>query len=157
MKKLLVVLAVFTFSLTNAQESAIKANPIGLAFGIANAGYEFSMNDTQTLTISALYYNISDISGFGAGAEYRFYFTEEALRGWHAGPNAGFFSLSGSGLLSDTTATVFTFGGEAGHQWIIGEHFLVDVFAGLNIVSGGSNLNVSGTALGLGVSLGYAW
>ena len=158
MKKLfLVVVAVLTFSFSNAQEQAIKANPIGLAFGIANAGYEFSVNDTQTVTISALYYDVSDVSGFGAGAEYRFYFVDEALRGWHAGPAVGFFSLEGSGLLSDTTSTIFTIGGEAGHQWILGEHFVIDTFVGIGFASGGGDLNVSGTAIGIGVSLGYAW
>ena len=157
MKKLLIVVAIFAFSFSNAQENAVKANPIGLAFGIANAGYEFAINDTQTVTVSALYYDVSDVSGFGAGAEYRFYFSDEALRGWHAGPTAGFFSLKGSGFLSDTTSTIFTIGGEAGHQWILGEHFLIDTFVGLGFVSGGGDLDVSGAAIGLGVSLGYAW
>ncbi len=157
MKKLFLVVAVFAFSFSNAQESAVKANPIGLAFGIANAGYEFSINDTQTVTISALYYDVSGVSGFGVGGEYRFYFSDEALRGWHAGPTAGFFSLEGSGLFSDTTATIFTIGGEVGHQWIIGEHFLVDTFLGIGFVSGGGDLSVDGTVIGLGVSFGYAW
>ncbi len=157
MKKLFLVVAVFAFSFSNAQESAVKVNPIGLAFGIANAGYEFSINDTQTVTISALYYDVSGVSGFGVGGEYRFYFSDEALRGWHAGPTAGFFSLEGSGLFSDTTATIFTIGGEVGHQWIIGEHFLVDTFLGIGFVSGGGDLSVDGTVIGLGVSFGYAW
>ncbi len=157
MKKLFLVVAVFAFSFLNAQESAIKANPVGLAFGIANAGYEFSINDTQTVTVSALYYDVSDVSGFGAGGEYRFYFSDEALRGWHAGPTVGFFSLKGSGFFSDTTSTIFTIGGEAGHQWILGEHFLIDTFIGIGFVSGGGDLSVDGAAIGLGVSLGYAW
>jgi len=156
MRKLLLALTLlFTFSFVNAQESAIKVNPIGLAFGIGNAGYEFTINDNQTGTISALYYNVSDISGFGAGAEYRFYFTEEALRGWHAGPSLGYFSLSDD---FDNSAGFFTIGGEAGHQWIFGEHFVVDVFAGIGFVSGSSDtINVNSAAIGLGVSLGYAW
>ena len=70
MKKLLlcIAIAVLGLSQVNCQEQAIKANPIGLVFGVANAGYEFSTNETQTLTISGLYYNIFDVSGFGAGA-----------------------------------------------------------------------------------------
>ena len=76
MKKLLLfaAIAVFGLSTVDAQEQAVKLNPVGLAFGVANAGYEFSTSDKQTLTIAGLYYNISDVSGFGAGAEYRFYF-----------------------------------------------------------------------------------
>lgn len=159
MKKLiLVVLTLFAISSTYAQDNAIKANPIGLAFGVANAGYEFAVNDTQSATISGLYYNISDVTGFGAGAEYRFYFSSgEALRGWHAGPSIGYFSLSDD---FDNSAGFFSIGGEAGHQWIFGEHFALDVFAGLGFVTGSSDdlaVTVNSTAVALGVSIGYAW
>ena len=159
MKKLcLLTLAVLSFSFASAQEQAIKANPIGLAFGIANAGYEFSIKDAQTLTISGLYYNISDLSGFGVGAEYRFYFSsDEVLRGWHAGPSVGYFSLSDD---FDNSAGFFSIAGEIGHQWILGEHFLIDTFAAVGFVSGSSDglaTSVSSTAITLGVSLGYAW
>jgi hypothetical protein len=159
MKKLFLFAAIAVFGLTNldAQEQVIKANPIGLAFGVANAGYEFTVKDGQTLTVSGLYYNISDISGLGAGAEYRFYFDGEAIRGWHAGPSVGYFSLSDD---FDTSASFFSIGGEVGHQWIIGEHFAVDVFAGLGYIAGNSDdfaVSLSSTAISLGVSLGYAW
>ncbi|WP_396601397.1 DUF3575 domain-containing protein [Algibacter sp. R77976] len=160
MKKLLlcIAIAVLGFTNVNAQDQAIKANPIGLAFGVANAGYEFTVNDNQTATISGLYYNISDISGFGAGAEYRFYFSSgEALRGWHAGPSVGYFSLKDD---LDTSAGFFSIGGEIGHQWILGEHFVIDTFAGLGYVAGNSddfNVSLSTTTISLGVSLGYAW
>ena len=160
MKKLIVTtLIFFSLALTiNAQEQAIKANPIGLAFGVANAGYEFATNDAQTLSISGLYYNISDVSGFGLGAEYRFYFSSnQALRGWHAGPAAGYFGLSDN---FDNSAGFFSVGGEAGHQWIFGEHFLLDVFAGVTFITGNSeslNASFDSLAIGLGVSLGYAW
>ncbi len=160
MKKplLLVLFALLFVGTSIAQDQAIKANPIGLAFGVANAGYEFTTKDAQTLTISGLYYNISDVSGFGAGAEYRFYFSSnQALRGWHAGPSIGYFGLSDD---FDNSAGFLSIGGEVGHQWIFGEHFLVDVFAGLSFVSGSSDdfaVTVNSTAVGIGVSLGYAW
>lgn len=159
MKKLIFVIAAFlTLTIANAQENAIKVNPLGLVFGVANAGYEFSVNDTQSLTISGLYYNISDVTGFGAGAEYRFYFSSgEALRGWHAGPSVGYFSLSDD---YDNSASFFSIGGEAGHQWIFGEHFALDVFAGLGYITGSSDdlsVSVSSTAVSIGVALGYAW
>ncbi len=159
MRKLFLMAMLFTsFSFSNAQEQAIKANPIGLAFGVANAGYEFSTNEKQTLTVSGLYYNISDVSGFGAGVEYRFYFSSgEALRGWHAGPSVGYFSLEDD---FNNSAGFLSLGGEVGHQWIFGEHFALDVFAGLGFVSGSSDdlsVSVSSTAVALGVSIGYAW
>lgn len=160
MKKLLLCIAITLLGLTNvkAQEQAIKLNPIGLAFGVANAGYEFSTNDNQTLTLAGLYYNISDVSGFGAGVEYRFYFSSgEALRDWHAGPSIGYFSLEDD---FSNSAGFFSIGGEIGHQWIFGEHFALDVFAGLGYVAGSSDdlaVSVSSASISLGVSLGYAW
>ena len=70
MKKIIgVFIANLAFSFSNAQESAIKANPIGFDFGIANVDYEFSLNDTQTVIVSALFYKASDVTGFGVGGE----------------------------------------------------------------------------------------
>ncbi len=160
MKKLLVLGAIVLVSVVklSAQEQAAKVNPLGILFGVANAGFEFSTNETQSLTISALYYDIAGASGIGAGAEYRFYFSSgEALRGWHAGPGVGYLSL-GDGF--DNNAGFFNVGGEVGHQWIFGEHFLVDVFATASFVTGGSDdllVSVDGLVVGLGASIGYAW
>jgi hypothetical protein len=154
MKKL--VLALLLSGSLFAQSNAIKANPLGLAFGVANAGYEFTTKDAQTATVSGIYYDVSGISGFGLGAEYRFYFSSgEALKGWHAGPSLGYLSLEDN---FDTTASAFTIGGEAGHQWVFDNGFLIDVFAGVGYVSGGDDLaGLDSAAIGLGFSLGYAW
>ena len=156
MKRILIlVIALISFSAVNAQTSVIKANPLGLAVGVANAGYEFAMGESNSLTVSGTYYKVSGISGIGAGAEYRWYFGEENLKGWHAGPSAGFFSLEDN---ANTKATVFTFGGEGGHQWIFDNNFVVDVFAGVGYLSGGDTLaGLNATAISIGVSLGYAW
>lgn len=156
MKRILVLGMLFlAFNSSNAQTNVIKANPLGLAFGIANAGYEFATNESQTLTISGIYFNVLDIKGLGAGAEYRFYFKGEAVRGWHAGPSIGYFSLEDD---FNTKASVFSAGGEIGHQWVFGEHFALDVFAGLGFVTGGDDLSeFNSTATSLGVSIGYAW
>lgn len=156
MKKVLILaLALFSYSAINAQTGIIKVNPIGLAFGVANAGYEFETKDGQSTTISALYYNVSDITGIGIGAEHRFYFDGEALRGWHAGPSIGYFNLKDE---FDTNANAFSIGGEAGHQWVFDSGFSVDVFAGLGFIVGGSDLSgFNSAALGIGVSVGYAF
>lgn len=138
-----------------SQSSAVKVNPLGLAFGVANAGFEFKTSEKQSAMVSAVYYDVSGISGLGAGAEYRFYFGDEVLKGWHAGPSVGFLSLEDD---FNTSASVFTIGGEVGHQWVWDSGFLVDVFAGLGFVTGGDTLaGLNSTSIGLGVSLGYAW
>lgn len=158
MKKsiLIALITVFSFSLVSAQEQAVKANPLGLIFGIANAGYEFSINETQTVTISGIYYGLSGISGAGLGGEYRFYLSSgEALKGWHAGPAVSYFALSDN---FNNSSGFVNIGGEGGHQWILNEHFLIDAFATLGFITGGSSaLSVSGASFGIGASLGYAW
>lgn len=155
MKKIVFIFSMFLALTAFGQSSAVKVNPVGLAFGVANAGYEFSTSDSQSATISGLYYDVSGISGFGVGAEYRFYFGGEALKGWHAGPSLGYLSLEDD---FNTSASVFSFGGEVGHQWVWNSGFLVDVFAGLGFATGGDSLNgLDSTTIGIGISLGYAW
>lgn len=144
----------FFFSLSNAQSKIIKVNPLGLAFGIANAGFEFKTAENQSLTVSGISYNISEITGVGVGAEYRFYISGEALKDWHTVPSIGFFSLEDD---ANNFATVFSIAVEAGHQWIFGEHFALDIFAGYGFIAGDNTLNnLNQTSLSLGVSLGYA-
>lgn len=156
MKKVLLVIAMVAFGFTaNAQENVIKANPLGLAFGIANAGYEFTTTDSQSLTVSGVYYDVLGISGIGAGVEYRFYFDGTAIEGWHAGPSLGYLSLEDA---SKTSASVFSIGGEVGHQWIFGDHFALDLFAGLGYTAGGDDLSgLKSFGASLGLSVGYAW
>jgi len=156
MKKIIsTIFLLFVFSSLIAQKNAIKANPLGLAFGALNAGYEFAVGDNQTVTISGIYYDFSGIYGVGVGAEQRFYFsTKEAFKGWHAGPSIGYASLQDNG----DTAGIFSFGAEVGHQWTFRSGFLVDLFGGLGFVVGGESLgNINSTLASVGVSIGYAW
>ena len=156
MRKILVLGALFlTFNIANAQNNVIKANPLGLAFGIANAGYEFTTTGSQTATISGIYFDVLGINGGGIGAEYRFYFDGEAIKGWHAGPSLGYLSLSDD---FNSSASVFSFGAEIGHQWIFGESFALDIFAGYGAVTGGDDLSgLSSSASSIGLAIGYAW
>ena len=155
MKKLLVTIVIVLFAVVgmNSQTKAVKVNPVGIVFGIGNAGFEFATNDAQSLTISALYMKIQDISGIGAGLEYRFYF-EESIEKWYAAPVAAYLSLKSG----DESAGIFTAGAIIGHQWIFGEHFLLDLNAGYGAYFGGDNLEgLSGGGISLGLSIGYAW
>lgn len=154
MKK--IVLALFTlFSLNvNSQSKIIKANPLGLAFGVANIGLEYAERTNQSSTYSLLYYSKSDIAGFGIGIEKRFYFqTGESLKGFHAGPNVGYLNLSNR---DNETLNVFSAGLEIGHQWFLSEHFVLDLFSGVSFLVGSYYFEWS-LSLGVGLSLGYAW
>ncbi|NCT10368.1 MAG: DUF3575 domain-containing protein [Flavobacteriia bacterium] len=156
MKKILVIgMLFFAFNNSTAQTQVVKVNPLGLLFGIANAGYEFTTTGKQTATISGLYFNVSDITGAGAGLDYQFYFGEQSIRGWHAGPSVSYFSLSDN---TDVSASVFSIGGVGGYQWVFGEHFALDLFGGISFSSGGEDLTGFNATGGVfGVSLGYAW
>lgn len=144
-----------TFQLASSQTNVIKANPLGLAFGIANLGYEFSTTESQSMTVSGLFFSVLDVEGYGAGLEYRFYFDKEAITGWHAGPSVGYFKLED---IFDVSASVFSVGAEIGYQWVFGEHFALDVFGGYGANIGGDDLSgLNAGAPTVGLSLGYAW
>ena len=85
-KKILLAIIFISCLKINAQTRIIKANPLGLAFGLANLGIEFSgKSRNQSTTISALHYSKSDKKGFVIGFEHRFYFSSnENLKGFHA-------------------------------------------------------------------------
>lgn len=152
MKKITILIILFTFCLKmNAQTKIIKANPLGLAFGIANLGVEFSGKRNQSTTISALYYSKSDTEGFGIGLEHRFYFSSNELKGFHAGPSIGYLKLSDN---YNDDFDVFSVGGEIGHQWFLGENFTIEIFSGVGFLIDNIGLNLT---YGLGLSLGYAW
>jgi hypothetical protein len=156
MKKIIIVgMLLLAVSISRAQTKTIKANPLGLAFGIANAGFEFSTTESQSLTISGIYFDVFSISGYGLGADYRFYFDGEAISGWHAGPSLGYLSLEDD---SNNSGSIISIGGEVGHQWIFGEHFALDLFVGYGFVTGGDDLEgLDAPAGSIGLSLGYAW
>ena len=156
MKKIIILgMLLLSVSISKAQTKAVKANPLGFVFGIANAGFEFSTTDSQSLTISGIYFDVLGISGFGLGVDYRFYFDGEAISGWHAGPSVGYLSLEDE---FNNSGNIFSIGGEVGHQWLFGEHFVLDLFVGYGFVSGGDELEgLNSTAGSIGLSIGYAW
>ena len=155
LRKLLLGAALLFSCVAFSQTNAAKINPLGLVAGVVNGGYERAINDTQSAGVYASYLNISGVKGFGLSAEYRFYFDDEALKGWHAGPSLGFLSLEDN---VKTKASAFLVGGEAGHQWIFDSGFLVDAFASFSYVGGADSLQgFSGSVIGIGASIGYAW
>lgn len=155
MRKFLLVGALFlAFNFTNAQKHIIKANPMGLASGFANIGYEFVASDSETGTIAGVYFNKNKISGSGLGIEYRFYFSSEAAKGLHGGPSVGILSLS----YENNSELVFSIGAETGYQWIIGKHFALDVFGAYGFLVGTDKLNgLDKSVASFGISIGYAW
>ena len=181
MKKglLVVLIALFAMSNVKAQEASgvIKVNPIGFIFGVFNGTYEKALNEKSSIAVGASYFNWSNlgISGFGASAEYRFYFSNnsEAPHGMFAAPILDLGSLSYSydkkididpdtGDVSITPAgtdSVFSIGGgvKAGHQWIWDSGIALDLYFGYGYRSAKfENYDYSGGYPILGLAIGYA-
>lgn len=175
MKRLIVcALALFTFAFANAQakNAAIKANPIGLAVGIINLGYEGAVNESSSYQVSALYYGIefgsTSLEGFGISPEYRWY-TGDALKGFYYGPVIGYASLSVEDGDSKGSASTFNAGGQLGWNWLLGkeDNFVINLGLGavysstsVKVDEGEDNFDLGsldGFVPALAFSIGYAW
>ena len=160
MKKIiLLVIALVVFNISKAQESIIKVNPIGFAFGIFNATYEKAVSENNSFTIGASYFNWSNAnaSGIGGEAAYRFYFSNnnDAPEGIYAAPFLGVHTIS----IGDSSGFGFGGGAQAGYQWIFDSGLALDLFFGYGYYAGG--VDGSTTGVGglpkLGVAVGYAF
>lgn len=149
MKKLhLVVVAAFMLAFANqsvAQSNAVKLNIFSLAISTYNVSYERALDDMHSAQLGLFYLNWgkdTKFTGLGITPEYRIYF-DEALSGWYVAPflryqnytlSSEYEDLDTNGTWQTYTAkgTLQTFGGGviAGHQWLLGEHFTLDIFFG---------------------------
>lgn len=123
----------FMASNLNAQ-NVVKVNPIGLAFGSLNGGYETFLTDKTSLYLKANFYSRGLVgiryTGFGVGGEYRFYLdSNDRPKGLYAGPIASVgFIGSNSDIINNYT--LITIGGVIGYQWVFSEKFTVEVNIG---------------------------
>lgn len=149
MKKLYVIVAAsLMLAFTNqtmAQSNAVKLNIFSLAISTYNVSYERAIDDMHTAQIGFYYLNWgkdTKFTGFGITPEFRIYF-DEALSGYYVAPflryqnytlSSTYTDLDTAGNWVDRTAkgTLNTFGAGvlAGHQWLLGEHFTIDMFIG---------------------------
>ncbi len=181
MKKGLLVLLIALFAISNikAQEASgiIKVNPVGFIFGVFNATYEKPLNDKNSIAVGASYFNWSNlnISGLGASAEYRFYFSNnsDAPHGMFAAPILDVGSLSydvpetlevnGNGELVSKkahTESLISIGGgiKAGHQWLWDSGIALDLYFGYGYRSAKfEDYDYSGGYPIVGLAIGYAF
>lgn len=199
MKKFTFVIAVIvamSFGMkAQAQQNAIKLNIFSLAVGTFNASFEHALNDNHTAQLGFYYLGYktgggtykTSFSGIGITPEYRIYF-DEALSGWYIAPYLRYqnytlkqdydsytYDQYGDVIGTETKTakgTLQTFGGGvvAGHQWLLGEHFTIDLFLGPGYNGGSvkvtdgqdSNVNFStglfdGFSIRWGVTFGFAF
>jgi len=145
MKKLLLitVLAFFTISNIQAQENAIKVNPLAILGGIDLVSYERALLGNTSGLISAGYgsFKIDNVfyKSFGVGLQYRYYL-EEALNGWYAAAIVSYQSgyveaetISNNSSLvyySKRDFTAFGGGFKAGYQWLWDSGFTLELNLG---------------------------
>lgn len=146
------VIAAMSFGMkAQAQQNAIKLNIFSLAVGTFNASFEHAINDNHTAQLGFYYLGYktgsgtykTSFSGIGITPEYRIYF-DEALSGWYIAPYLRYqnytlkqdyddYDTNGNYIgVATAKGTLQTFGGGviAGHQWLLGEHFTIDMFLG---------------------------
>ncbi len=159
----------------NAQENAVKANPLGLIFGTAQFGYERAITEKTSVEISLAYASVSatvdnddtKATGFGAEGKYKFYFSssQQGIRGWYAAPTAGFNSAKATSGDREGKLSWVAGGAVAGYQWVFGggdSGFALDLNFGAQYISAKTSGDIEGVTIDgilpkLGLSRGYAW
>jgi hypothetical protein len=111
--------------------------------------------------------NKSNVTGFGAEAKYKLYFSSSnnAPRGWYGAPLVNFSSASGKSGSSEGKISLFGAGAVAGYQWVFGGNdtgFALDLNFGAQYVNVKTSGDISGITLDgilprIGLSLGYAF
>ena len=134
-----------------AQSNAVKLNIFSLAIGTYNVSYEKALVDKNSAQLGLFYLgykygsgdNKTSFTGIGITPEFRIYFNE-AMNGFYIAPFMRYQNYTLKADYQDTDSITFqtvtrtakgslqTFGGGliAGHQWLLGEHFTIDVFLG---------------------------
>jgi hypothetical protein len=178
MKNLIIAaIAVFSFGVASAQDSAIKVNPLAFFGGSDLISYERKLSDHGTGLIGVGYssFSLGNFKYTNAGAElqYRYYFTQ-AMKGWYGGGQAGYNSgkvevtnfLSSPGNTSnDNDFNSFRVGAKGGYQWQWTSGFTLDLNIGFayNKFSYDNNsgqfagLKGTSVAPNLGLALGYSF
>ena len=105
MKKLLLSIAMVAFAFTaTAQHTVIKANPLALAFGSFEVGYERVLTENSAIELAVAYSSLkvntsggqvdAKADGFGVEGKYKFYFADNTPRGWYAAPVVSYSNTS---------------------------------------------------------------
>ena len=204
MKKIFFVLlfGLFISQTGFAQQAIIKVNPLNPILGRYTLGAEFAVSQHSSLSLlisrsrlgfDDLKYKTGDgkevsgeleLTSWGFMPEYRYYFGEQSLKGFYAGAfgnyarmsanisvNGGSESTTGS---ANTSFNNYGLGIMTGYNFLIKEHFSIDVFAGLggfyyninnikvvyqneDVVNQDIPIPIAGPFPRLGINLGYAF
>ena len=176
----MVVLTAFS---ANAQKNIIKWNELAVSLKTINLAYERVLTDKLSAQLQGFYWlggSVGDVkfSGFGITPEVRFYPKGEGAKGFFLAP---FFRYTNYSIKFDTydismvpiegkgTWSAMGAGLCIGGQWIVADHFSIDLYAGpgYNFVGklsyadsySGSmpSIKFDGLMFRLGTTIGYAF
>ncbi len=136
-----------------------------------NLSYYHSLGNNLAFGVGAQMPTISNIKGFGANGEIRFYPSKKSLRGFYVAPNLSYNHLSYdynySSTASSSVADAFSVGVLLGWQWFPGDDFAIGLGIGYDYYflsgnSSGSDYSTifskyNGGAPALRFDIGYAW
>lgn len=124
--KALVVLSLFVIppTLASAKTVNVRVNPLGLLFGVTNAGIDVALTNHFTLGVEGQFFEIksgsteAQSSSYGARAQY--FFTEALADSWYL---AGFYNIvsaEAENTLTNESASVdgSVVGGVFGYMWM---------------------------------------
>jgi hypothetical protein len=143
--------------------NVVKLNPIGLAFGNINLGYQRALAPAHAFQVSANYwYKIfgTEVSGFGIRGGYQFFLTsqtKEAPEGFYIGPQISYNSLNEKG--TDVSVSAFGVGAMLGYQWIWNSGLCLDLGIGpvyqFANEKGGTETSYQGFLPNITIALGW--
>jgi hypothetical protein len=156
---------------TENYDNAITANPLGLAFGLLNAQYEFQLGSANSVLIRGNYWTpgglFSGWSAYGFGGSYRWYMDAfkqgtTPISGFSFGPavSVDFWSWDDEDVFGIDTdydgGATFRIGAEANYKWVWGGFALEP---GINLMFAIADIEGLGTISPFGIlfNIGYAW
>ena len=143
MKKLLILVAIFSSTAVFAQQNVVKINILSPIVKTINVSFEHALSETGSLQLGLFYtgYSVDEtkFSGFGITPEYRFYLSSSpAPDGFYVAPFARYQSFKLTDDFTDSEGKFSAFGGGLviGRQWIFKERISLDLFLGPQFISG---------------------
>ncbi len=138
--------------------SIIIINPLKF-FLFYNISYLQKLNNTSAIGAGIQTPTIGGTTGFGFNAEFRYYPSAKAPRGFYFAPNISMNFLNEEN--GDEIMSPFSIGGLAGWQWFPVDDFAIGLGIGIdyytNLRSGDVINDYDGTSPALRFDIGYAW
>jgi hypothetical protein len=188
--------------MTFAQQAIVKTNPLNPILGRYTLGIEVAITKHASLSLLVSRSNLNfdrfkyetsngsevggklELTSWGFMPEYRYYFSEQVLKGFYVGSYANYarmdLTISVNGGTAETTGSAngkfnnYGLGLMTGYNFLINNHFSIDTFIGLGgfwynlnkvnieyqnnvVVEEKIPIPIAGIFPRIGINLGYAF